>query len=336
MGTAVPLLLLSLAIILVAAELFTNSVEWLGHHLKLHEGAVGSILAAVGTAMPETMIPLVAILFSTGKAAEEIGVGAILGAPFMLSTAAFAVTGLSVLLFAGRRRQGTDMVLDADIVRRDFGYFIAVYVLAIVSTALPAHGLKVGVAGLLLGLYGLYVYRTLKDEGGAVEEPQPLYLARAVGAHANEPSLLLTALQFSLALGMIIGGAKVFVTNMEDVAGALGTPPLVLALILAPLATELPEKFNSIIWVRGGKDTLAMGNISGALVFQSCIPVAVGLLFTDWELEQAALVSATIALASTSIVFLSMRRQGLLSAGALARSGLFYLGFVVWVVLAKA
>src|SRR5713101_3479247 len=289
MGFDVPLLVLSLAAILVAAEIFTNSIEWLGRHLNLHEGAVGSILAAVGTAMPETMIPLVAIVFSGGAAAEDIGVGAILGAPFMLATAAFAVTGLSVLIFAPRRRQGTDMLLDAEVVRRDFGYFIAVYVIAIASTALPIHGAKIAVAVLLIGLYGLYVYRTLKDEGTAVEEPKALYLARLMRVNANEPSMQLTILQLVFALVMMVGGAKLFVSSMEHVATTLGTPPLVLALILAPLATELPEKFNSVIWVRGGKDTLALGNISGAMVFQSCIPVSVGLVFTDWDLQEAAL-----------------------------------------------
>ena len=57
-------MLVALAVILVAAELFTNGIEWFGHKLNLAEGAVGSVLAAVGTALPETMIPLVAILFA--------------------------------------------------------------------------------------------------------------------------------------------------------------------------------------------------------------------------------------------------------------------------------
>ena len=55
----------------------------------------------------------------------------------------------------------------------------------------------------------------------------------------------------------------------------------VLALVLAPLATELPEKFNSLIWVRQNKDTLAMGNITGAMVFQSCIPTAIGIILAS-------------------------------------------------------
>src|SRR5438034_1359613 len=78
-------LAVSLVLILLAAELFTNGIEWVGETLGLSEGAVGSVLAAVGTALPETLLPLVAIAIGHPQG-EEIGIGAILGAPFMLST----------------------------------------------------------------------------------------------------------------------------------------------------------------------------------------------------------------------------------------------------------
>ena len=80
--------LLSFAVILAGCEFFTNGVEWAGKRFNLSEGAVGSVLAAVGTAMPETLVPLIAILMLGGEAGREIGVGAILGAPFMLATMA--------------------------------------------------------------------------------------------------------------------------------------------------------------------------------------------------------------------------------------------------------
>jgi cation:H+ antiporter len=333
LALAIVLLIFSLLVILVAAELFTNAVEWLGLHLHLNEGAVGSVLAAVGTAMPETMIPLIAILFAGSASHEDIGIGAILGAPFMLSTAAFSVTGLAVLLFARSGRHPRSMRLNTDILGRDMSYFLGVYTIAILATFLPHHGLKIAVAFLLLGFYAFYVYRTLSAEGQVEEPPTRLYLAEAIRVRAKAPPLSLSALQFFIALGLIIGGAKLFVDNLQTVATELNVPVLVLSLILAPLATELPEKFNSIIWVRQRKDTLAMGNISGAMVFQSCIPVSVGLLFTPWELTQPALVSAGIAIASTTVVYLSIRRRALLSPTVLARAGLLYLAFVVYVVL---
>ena len=104
----VVLLVGSLALILFGAELFTNGIEWFGHKLNLAEGAVGSVLAAVATAMPETLIPLIAIVgpivFGGGTPhSAEVGVGAILGAPFMLSTLAMFVTGAGVLVFSRAR-----------------------------------------------------------------------------------------------------------------------------------------------------------------------------------------------------------------------------------------
>jgi cation:H+ antiporter len=333
---AVVLVIVALIVILAAAELFTNSVEWLGHSLELAEGAVGSVLAAVGTAMPETMIPIIAILFIGTEEASEIGIGAILGAPFLLSTAAFAVTGLGVILFRKRRSSGTSMNLDAAVIRRDLGYFLLVYLFAIACSFLPGEELKYAGAFVLLASYVFYVYRTFTHEGEGSDNDgeglNQLHLLRIM-RRPHSPPLHVIIFQFIGALALIVVGAQLFVSNLEHIAHDIGVPALALALIIAPLATELPEKFNSIIWVRQGKDTLAMGNISGAMVFQSCIPVSVGVLFTSWELTETALVSAAIALASTALVYVSMSQLGYLSAKVLARAGLFWVGFVGYVVL---
>ncbi len=83
---------------------------------------------------------------------------------------------------------------------------------------------------------------------------------------------------------------------------ALGVSEILLALVIAPIATELPEKFNSLIWVRQGKDTLAMGNITGAMVFQSAIPTVVALVLAGdaWHVDEDSL----IAFLSAGIAFL--------------------------------
>src|SRR5205085_12496805 len=82
------MMLLSFVMLVGGAEYFTNAVEWLGRRLKLSDSATGSFLAAVGTAMPETLVAIVAIFFSEGAEADDVGIGGILGAPFMISTLA--------------------------------------------------------------------------------------------------------------------------------------------------------------------------------------------------------------------------------------------------------
>ena len=112
---------------------------------------------------------------------------------------------------------------------------------------------------------------------------------------------------------------------------------VLLALVIAPIATELPEKFNSIIWVRQGKDTLALGNITGAMVFQSAIPTVVGLLFAadTWVVAEGsytAFASAGIALIATAVIFIPGWRRGRLEARHLLVGGLFYLGYLTFVI----
>lgn len=328
MTVAILLLLISITIILASCELFTNAVEWLGKLLGLGEGAVGSILAAVGTAMPETMIPIIAIVLLRTEASTDIGVGAILGAPFLLSTFAFFVVGSSVLVFSATGRRRPEMRVNTIILSRDMRYFLMAYCLAIASTFIPNHSLKLGVAFLLLGLYGYYVFRTLHEPGMEGEALNPLYFSRA----ANPPHIAVVLLQFFTALGGIIVGARIFVVNLEHMALEMGVSALVLSLLIAPWATELPEKSNSVLWLSRGKDTLAMGNISGAMVFQSCIPVAIGIALTPWKLSPPALASALIALASTTIVFSSQRLLHRLSPRILILGFPFWLLFVLYVV----
>jgi cation:H+ antiporter len=113
----------------------------------------------------------------------------------------------------------------------------------------------------------------------------------------------------------------------------------VLALVIAPVATELPEKLNSVLWVRQGKDTLAMGNITGAMVFQACIPTMVALLFApeQWSIGRGSylvFLSAGIAFAATAAIFLPMARRAQLSARGLLVGGLFYAAYLAVVVVA--
>jgi len=314
-----------LVLILLSAEIFTNGIEWLGKRLKLSEGAVGSVLAAVGTALPESMIPVMAILFGTGEASHEIGIGAILGAPFMLATLALSITGIAALICKVNGEKRECMLIDHSIMRRDLGFFMLVYSVAILAAFLPPD-FKSAVAVVLVLAYFFYVARTLKDGSTLCEaELKPLHFARK----RSEPSTRSIVLQVLTALGGIIAGAHLFVEGITHVSEILQISPFVLAIFIAPIATELPEKFNSLIWVRQCKDTLALGNITGAMVFQSSMIPALGIALTPWELSGLALISALLALAGASVVYLSLRIKKAVSPATLAFTGVFYVFFIV-------
>jgi cation:H+ antiporter len=334
-------LIIALAIILVSCEIFTNGIEWLGMRLGLAETATGSVLAAVGTAMPETIVPLIAIFLGTKTQGEEIGEGAILGAPFMLGTLAMFVGGLAVYYGFKKGKRGAHLKLRKDHAERDMKFFMVMYCVALVAglvglqTYFDPGPLNYGLAGLLLLAYVVYLHRTLKDEKTEKENTcDALYLCRLLGGDAakGRSGFSLIVLQVVAALLGIIIGAKFFVDGVSDVSTEVGISPIILAFLIAPIATELPEKFNSVIWYLRSKDTLGFGNITGAMVFQSSIPVSIGLLFTDWKLEAINVASILIALTASAWMFISIRRNNGISYRVMLASGSLYIVYIVLLI----
>ena len=326
-------LLASFVLIVGGAIGFTNAVEWLVHRLDLGQGAVGALLAAVGTALPESVIPVVALLSGGGSdESVEVAIGAIIGAPFVLGTLAMLVIAASARAYRGRRDQGSDVETEAGSTRRDLVVFLALFPVGLIVGALDTSpAVQLAAAALLVAGYGVYSWQTVRHGGDASEDDElaPLYFDISKD---DPPSTLQIALQFVVSLGAIVGGAELFVGAVESIAESLGVAPLVLALVLAPLATELPEKANSILWVRSGKDALAVGNVTGAMAFQATIPVAFGLAVTQWDLEVEALVAGAIALAGGAIALYVLPRGEVGLLPTLAWAGMFA-GFVVFVAV---
>lgn len=312
------------------------------------------------------MIPVIAIVkgvvANSTTAADNVGVGAILEAPFMLATIALMLVGASVLYFSERRLQGRHFDFDATATRRDLGFFIVGYSLALLAALLPRQlslgpiPAEYGIGGALLVLYALYVYRSLRtgelieDDGleslyfGAVleniERKVP-NLSRTTD-HRDDPHFGIVLSQAIFAIGFIIVGAEMFVTEVRVFSvEILHFPTAVLALLIAPFATELPEKLNSIIWISRDKDTLAIGNITGAMAFQSTIPVSLGVLFTSWNLTLTwgttgflNALSAILTLVSGGILYTRARSvgNGPLRPWPFLIGGVLYVLFIVVVV----
>ncbi len=319
--------------VLTGALMFTNAVEWIGHRLEVGVGAVGSILAAVGTAMPETLIAIVALLDASERS-EDVAVGAIVGAPFLLATLAMALVGLFAYLYRDKRDQGLQLNVHRPTLERDLLFFLVLFGIAGALSWGPPPVVKVPVGIAFLLAYLFYIRLTLKG-GGEVQSEEslnPLIFERRA-ERREDPALALCVLQLLVGLGAMVGGAHLFVEQLLNIAESIGVEPLVLALILAPLATELPEKVNSFFWVREGKDALALGNISGAMVFQSMVPVGIGLIFTSWELNWHAVLSIGLGLAGGLLAYESLHLGRRFKLPAVIGWFALYASFIVAVVV---
>jgi len=340
MATAVLTLAGALLVIVGGARLFTNGVEWIGKNLGLGEGAVGSVLAAIGTATPESMVPIIAILFGASHHSTEVGVGAILGAPFLLATLGFFLNGMAVTYYHWRGRRRRTVNPDRRVVQRDLRFFLFVYALAISAAFISLYIGKVLVSITLLTAYALFVRAALvpqKEPALAVAaadeqvphaamhggDMDPLLVVQMLRLPVS-PGIWLSVGQALVGLGLIVLGAKYFADTIAELSLALGISAFILSVLITPAATELPEVFNSVLWMGMRKDTLAIGNVTGAMVFQSSVVPVVGILLTPWRLDALHLGSAILAYLAILYTYAIFRWRKTVSAGFLFVNGSFY------------
>ncbi len=324
-----PILLLlgSAVVIYLSCEWFVNGVEWLGDRLAMGQKATGTILAAFGTALPESVVTLVAVAFGATAASKELGVGAALGGPLALATIAYATVGL--VLIATRQHLPKTEAVAATFRRlsRDQGWFLLLFV-AKIGLGLVLFTGKAWTGLLFLVAYGLYVRQEM---GGDAEESEGELEPLKLAPKSAHPSLMLALVQTGIALVVIFFASRLFVQQLEHLGPALGLKPQLLALLLSPIATELPETMNAIIWVRQGKYRLALANISGAMMIQATIPTALGLFFTSWHLGAPLILAAAVTAVAIVAMYLTFR-TGRASRTILAGMGLLYLVFATLLV----
>ena len=351
------LLLVCAVAIYLACEWFVNAIEWLGARMHIGSVAVGSILAAAGTALPESVVTLVAVLLGSETAGDDIAVGAALGGPLVVGTIAYGVTGAMLLLrHRGNARtkataalgadngvhrperrgeQGQPQGAAADFSGVDTGrmatdqtWFIVIFVVK-VALGLVAFAIKPWLGLLFFAAYGVYFWREMRDDGDAASHAdlEPLKLQR----RRAQPATWAVLTQTVATLAVIFVASQLFVRQLEWAGPALGLPAVVVALLLSPVATELPEILNAIIWVRQGKTRLALANISGAMMIQATVPSGIGLLGTPWMFDTPLLLAGAATLASV-IYLLTMFRRGTITAGRLTVAAGFYAVFAVALV----
>lgn len=322
MMVAVLLLLVSAAVIYFSCEMFVNGVEWLGHKLHISQTATGTILAAFGTALPESVVTLVATAFASHEAERQIGIGAALGGPLALSTVAYAVVGLSLVACGTKLGRGREAFLAVDGRRlsRDQAWFLAIFA-GKIALGLVAFGAKPWLGFVFLAAYAWYL--KVEMTGDCDNDDDSCPEALKIRRNDADPPLGWIIVQTAAATVVIFLASRLFVSQLDVLGPWLGLGPQATALLFSPIATELPETVNALIWVRQGKERLALANISGAMMIQATVPTAFGLFFTPWRLDRPLLAAAAVTAVAILLLFVAFRR-GRVRGLTLAQVGWLY------------
>ena len=321
----------ALVFLVLASDAFTNAVEWIGSLYGLTRSAVGAVVAAIGSSLPETMIAVVALVILHDPASRDVGVGAVLGAPFMLSTVVFAlVGGFACLRRTTDARTGGTLAVEPHAAFVGLALFALTFAFVVGASFAPTPTVRVLASIAVVTAYVVYlVYHFRRGEPASEAAPPPLrFLPRA-----KRPPAWLVFAQMAVSLAVTVAASHWFVSSVAAVSAEIGFAPLVVSLFLSPVATELPEAMNVVFWMRRGQDELAMSNVIGAMMFQTSIASAIGMLASPWRLDAhayAACAATACAVALVLTVGVVRRRINALSLFACA---LFYLAFVCYVSL---
>jgi cation:H+ antiporter len=212
---------------------------------------------------------------------------------------------------------------------RDQTWFLAIFTVK-VSLGLVAFAIKPWLGLVFFAVYAVYFVKEMTGTGeqASADELEPLKLQ----PHRAVPTTLAVTAQILVTLTIIFGASQLFVKQLEWAGPALGLPAVVVALLLSPIATELPEIMNAIIWVRQGKTQLALANISGAMMIQATVPSGIGILFTPWKFDSPLMLAGAVTMASVGYLLWLLRRHRVTAARLCAAAG-FYVVFAVGLIL---
>lgn len=324
------LMIASAIIIYISSELFVNGVEWVGKAFSISQNAVGTILAAFGTALPESIITFIAVVFGKNSSQKDVGIGSALGGPLVLSTIAYSIVGITILMFSAKRKKGSALCTNTKKLSRDQTWFLCIFAFKVLL-GLVIFQFKHWMGFLFIAAYIVYFYIEMNTECEENDnELEPLKFS----PNTKTPSKTLIVFQTLLSVLFIYLGSQLFVNKLDYISIQIGVPAHIVALILSPVATELPEILNAIIWVRQGKEQLALSNISGSMMIQATIPSALGIIFTPWLFDKILVLSSVITFSAILFTLIALKEKHI-SAKRLSFNAVFYILFILGIIIIK-
>jgi len=293
-------------LVIFAAILFTNAIEYLGYKMNWSRSFVGAVLAPLFTSFPELVVFLVAVFIYGGEAGEAIGIGTLYGQPFMASSLSYGLVGF-IAIIGYYMKKRSDLVFE---VEREliipYTFITILFPLTLFPAIFPSIYTRVIGSMIFLGSYVGYIYLMYSKRITLIEEEvEKPYLDRFIN---ND--MVSTALQLAISVIMLYYGSEVLVSAVDSLASLMGITPLAMSLIAIPAVTALPETASALVWGYRGRDTLSIASLVGEKILYSTFYPGIGIILTSWtyDFHAALSVIATTVISLILLYYIYKRR----------------------------
>lgn len=286
-----------LLILLIAAMLLSHGAEAVA--MRYGANFAGSVVLALVTTLPEYMF----VFWAATKGEYAMAVGSAVGAATMLITLGY---GLVIMTATSRTisRRPVEAIELTQETRVDAFYLVAT---ALVALLLAVEGggfdLKDGI--ILVLIFALYVYHVTV---GAVT------FSNGHPIHGTRDDLYKGLALMALGGVITILVSERFVEAMIALSHQWGISPVAMAIVVGPIASELPEKLTAFMTVmRDGRlAEISVCNFIGSKVNHNSLLLGMLPLIAFYKGEGAVLGVVTPA-------FLAMTLLTLLAGASIAR-----------------
>lgn len=242
-----------------ASEWISRGAEYIGRGWS--PGVRGATISAISSSLPELFVALV-FLGSLRDSAGFVG-----GLSTMTGSAIFNILLIPALMGAIALSANTmkNSSIERKVVLRDGAWLLAVQSMLYVFLVRGSFGFLEAL--VLLGLYGLYLWRLIRNNRSRSTQ---IYSPKGIGAKVWR----------MVVSGVVVLGGACFIlvegcVRLSEIAGwSIAST----ALIVAAAATSLPDTFISIRDVMKGAPVEGVSNAIGSNIFDLCVALGLPIL----------------------------------------------------------
>jgi cation:H+ antiporter len=276
-------MLLWLGELIIASWLLSYGAE----HLSIRYGAkfVGRTLLSIATTLPEIAI----VIYAAADGFYGIAIGAGLGSNLLMMTLGLAV----MLLIATTRLSKAPMKgIPVGMFKLDKIFLLAT---AVISAALFINGYDF-LDGLAFSAFFIaYIAMAFLEMRSERKKESSRIIADAgnsenrhqiIEVNDSEPTektfdkeMLKSVAAFAAGTIGIVFGAGPFIHSMQGFSLEIGVSAIILAVIISPIAGEMPEKISMMILARKGAAgaSIAIANVLGSKILNNTLLLAVAI-----------------------------------------------------------
>ncbi|MFT7184196.1 MAG: cation:H+ antiporter [Oceanicoccus sp.] len=305
----------SLAVLIKAADIFTDNSQKLGLALGIPQFIIGVSIVALGTSLPE----LVTSVLSTIQGYSSITTANVVGSNI---ANILLVIGIPAIM-------AKKLVFEKNLIKLDLPILFAVTSILIVTIY---DGTFTFAEGLILMLtYCVYIAYNFSEHRQnkvmLLEKKIEQKVDEAIHSKKKENHSKMLLFIFLSALGVFVG-SKYTIDSIINLSELLNLAPSAIAISAVAIGTSLPELMVGISAAKKKNFELIIGNVIGSNIFNATVVMSAASFFGPLNVTSDVLTIAVpyLIIATILFTFSGIERKVFSFEGALY--GILYFLFI--------